>query len=273
MNGLPEFLVIGAQKAGTSWLHANLREHPGIFLPRAKDQAYFCWCEGPEAISLEQYRHEFAAHAPGQLIGEATAAYFWTDSGSQWDIKPEGYCPDIPKRVLDTLGGDTRLVLSLRDPVERAVSAYLHHIAFGDLDPGIGLLEAGDFIGLLDIGFFAAHLRNWLRYFPLEQFLVLDFEQGIVQRPDATLKRVFDYLGVDSTLDIPGVKQAVFEGRKRLWLDQEVWVPLEQYPQAPPNQQKQIDGRTWCLRVDSLTIKKLQNIYAEDQQCLQALLS
>ena len=42
MKNLPDFLVIGAQKAGTSWLHHHLRLHPGVFLPEAKDQGYFC---------------------------------------------------------------------------------------------------------------------------------------------------------------------------------------------------------------------------------------
>ena len=272
MTGLPEFLIIGAQKAGTSWLHRNLQKHPGIFLPETKDQAYFCWCEGPEAISLEQYRKEFSACAPGQLIGEATAAYFWTESGTQWGAKPEVYCDDVPRRVLDTLGGDTRLVLSLRDPVQRAISAYLHHIAFGDLDPRTSLLEAGDFIGLLDIGFYAAHLRNWLRYFPLQQLLVLDFEQDIVQSPDATLQRAFDFLGVEPNQVINAAQQAVFAGSERLWLEDEVWVPLEQYPQAPPNQQKKINGRSWCRRVDASTIENLQSIYTDDQQRLRELL-
>lgn len=273
MNDLPGFLIIGAQKAGSSWLHRNLREHPGIFMPEAKDQAYFCWCEGAKAISLEQYRNEFAACAPGQLIGEATAAYFWTESGSKWDIKPDGYCDDVPKRVLDTLGGDIRLVLSLRDPVRRAVSAYLHHIAFGDLDPRVNLLDAGDFIGLLDIGFYAAHLRNWLNYFPRRQFQVLDFERDIVHQPDVTLQHVFDFLGVDPTQEIVAVQRPVFEGTERRWLDKEVWVPLEQYPQAPPNQQEQIDGRTWCRRVDAATIKQLREIYAQDQKLLRDLLA
>ena len=265
MNGLPDFLIIGAQKAGTSWLHRNLRMHPGIFLPKTKDQAYFCWCEGPEAIDLEQYRREFAACKPGQLIGEATAAYFWTESGSQWGAKPKGYCEDVPRRVLESLGGDTRLVLSLRDPVERAVSAYLHHIDFGDLDPGVSLLDAGDFIGLIDIGFYAAHLRNWLRCFPRQNFLLLDFEQDIVARPYETLSRVFEFLDVDSTREIAAAQRPVFEGSERLWLEDEVWVPLDQYPQAPPNQRKQIDGRSWCRYVDAGTIRKLREIYAHDQ--------
>lgn len=272
MNGLPQFLIIGAQKAGTSWLHQHLRSHPGLFLPEAKDQAYFCWCEGPEAISMEQYRALFAARTAGQLGGEATAAYFWTGSGSEWDIKPDGYCADVPKRVLDTLGGDARLVLSLRDPVERAVSAYLHHIALGDLDPTTSLLEAGEYRGLIDIGFYAAHLQNWLHYFPLQQFLVLEFERDIVQRPAATLRRVLEFLGVDSTEQIEGCERPVFEGRERRWLDNEVWVPLEQYPQAPSSEQKEIDGDTWCRRVDRATIDRLRDIYSADQNQLKKLL-
>jgi hypothetical protein len=272
MGGLPDFLIIGAQKAGTSWLHHNLRQHPGVFMPEAKDQAYFCWCEGPEAISLDQYRAFFSARAEGQLAGEATAAYFWTESGSTWGVKPEGYCADVPKRVLDTLGDETRLILSLRDPVGRAVSAYLHHIVLGDLDPGISLLEAGDFIGLIDIGFYAAHLQNWLRCFARDQFLVLDFEQDIVQRPHDTLRRVFEFLGVDSGWQTVGANRPVFEGCERLWLEDEVWVPAAQYPGAPPGQRKAIDGRSWCRRVDRATVGRLRDIYAADQNQLKKLL-
>ncbi len=272
MNKLPDFLIIGAQKAGTSWLHYHLRLHPEIYLPKAKDQGYFCWCEGPQALTLEQYRQFFESGAEGQMVGEATAAYFWTDSGSRWGSKPDGYCEDLPKRVLDTLGGDTRLILSLRDPVERAISAYLHHIALGDLDPAASLLDAGDFIGLIDIGFYAAHLQNWLRYFPLQQFLVLNFEQDIEKHPHATLHRVFDFLGVDSGCQVSAPERPVFEGRERLWLDGEVWVPLAQYPAAPEDAQRQIDGHTYCRRVERSTINRLRDIYAADQDLLKELL-
>jgi hypothetical protein len=272
MNGLPQFLVIGAQKAGTSWLHHHLRRHPGVFMPEAKDQGYFCWCEGPQALTLEQYLQVFEPAAEDQLVGEATAAYFWTDSGSAWGAKPAGYCPDVPKRVLDTLGGETRLILSLRDPVERAVSAYLHHIAFGDLDPAVSLLDAGDFIGLLDIGFYAAHLENWLRYFPLQQFLVLDFEQDIQGQPRVALRRVFEFLEVDPAWQANLPEHPVFEGRERLWLEGEVWVPATQYPGAPPGQRKEIKGRSWCRRVNRSTIERLRGIYAADQDRLKMLL-
>lgn len=241
-------------------------------MPKAKDQGYFCWHEGPQALTQKQYRQSFAPSNTNQLLGEATAAYFWTDSGSQWGTKPKGYCADIPGRVLDILGGEVRLVLSLRDPVERAISAYLHHIAFGDLDPALSLLDAGDFIGLLDMGFYAAHLGNWLRHFPLQQFLVLDFERDIRQDADTTLQRVFDFLGVDSAWQPTETRQPVFQGRERLWLGDEVWVPLDQYPGAAAHLRRQIDGHTFCLRVDRATIARLREIYAQDQLRLRELL-
>lgn len=272
MNRLPEFLVIGAQKAGTSWLHHNLRQHPGIFMPVAKDQAYFCWSEGPQAIGLEEYEEQFEGCRDGQLAGEATAAYFWTHSGSPWDVKPEGYCPDVPKRVRDTLGGDTRLLLSLRDPVDRAVSAYLHHIAFGDLDPSVSLLDAGDFIGLLDIGFYAAHLRNWLAYFARESLLVLDFERDIVAQPHETLRRAFDFLGVDAAWRGADAAVPVFEGRERLWREDEVWVPAADYPDSLAGELRQIDGREYRCLVGRDTVVRLREIYAQDQAELQGLL-
>jgi hypothetical protein len=268
MTGLPGFLVIGAQKAGTSWLHQNLRAHPGIFMPEAKDQGYFCWVEGPQAIGLEEYRRSFDDCRDDQFAGEATAAYFWTATGSPWDVKPAGYCPDIPGRVKDTLGGDICLVLSLRDPVERAVSAYLHHIAFGDLDPAVGLLDAGSFIGLLDIGFYAAHLRNWLQHFPRERFLVLGFEKDIVAQPHATLRRVFEFLGVDADWQAGDAAQPVFEGSERVWLEDEVWVPGGE----GAGELRRFNGKDYCRLVDRSTIQTLREIYAADQAELYELI-
>jgi hypothetical protein len=270
MTGLPGFLVIGAQKAGTSWLHSNLRRHPGIFMPEAKDQGYFCWVEGSQAIGLEEYRRNFDGCHEGQLAGEATAAYFWTSTGSPWDVKPEGYCPDIPGRVKNVLGRDLRLVLSLRDPVERAVSAYLHHIAFGDLDPAVNLLDAGSFMGLLDIGFYAAHLRNWQLHFPREQFLVLGFEQDIVARPRATLTRAFAFLGVDADYHVEEAAQPVFEGTERIWLEDEVWVPAD--PVRATSATRRIDGRSYRCAVDRTTLQTLREIYAQDHAELGQIL-
>ena len=265
MSALPGFLVIGAQKAGTSWLHQNLRRHPGIFMPEAKDQGYFCWTEGPQAISLEEYLRGFDDCRDDQLAGEATAAYFWTATGSPRDVKPAGYCPDIPGRVHDALGQDVRLLLSLRDPVERAVSAYLHHIAFGDLDPAVSLLDAGSFIGLLDIGFYAAHLRNWLQYFPRAQFLVLGFEQDIVAHPHETLRRVFEYLGVDTGWSAGAADRPVFPGSERTWLADEVWVPVGDDPGDALGELRRFSGKDHRRLVDRTTIRTLREIYAADQ--------
>jgi len=272
MGRLPNFLIIGAQKAGTSWLHQKLRLHPEIFLPPVKDQAHFYWDEGPHASTLEQYSTGFDPALECQAVGEATAAYFWTGSGSQWDVKPRGHCANVPKRVLDTLGRDTRLILSLRDPVDRAVSAYLHHIANGDLDPGVSLLDTGDFVGLIDMGFYAAHLQNWLRYFPLRQIHVLIYERDVVQHARDTLPRVFDFLDVDSGFHVQEPEQIVFLGRQRVWSDGEVWVPPDEYPTVPGQQQRQIDGYRYCRYVDRPTVNKLREIYAPDRVQLQGIL-
>ena len=272
MNRLPDFLIIGAQKAGTTWLHQHLRSHPGIFMPRDKDQGFFCWSEGPQAMPLEAYCACFEPAHEDQRIGEATATYFWTRSGSAWDVKPHGYCDDIPGRILETLGQDTQLTLSLRDPVERAVSAYLHYVATGEVDSRTSLLDAGDRLGLIDIGFYAAHLGNWLRHFPLRQILVLDFARDIAQRPVETLARVYTFLGVDEKWPVRNPGQVVFEGRKRIWQDGEVWVPLREYPDAPARDRARMDGAVYCRRVDRATLNELRSIYAQDQSRLRDML-
>jgi hypothetical protein len=175
--------------------------------------------------------------------------------------------------VRDTLGQEVRLVLSLRDPVERAVSAYLHHIAFGDLDPAVNLLDAGSFIGLLDIGFYAAHLRNWQRHFPRERFLILGFEQDIVAQPHDTLRRVFGFLGVDAGWCVDEAAQPVFEGSKRTWLEDEVWVPAGGDQVGSDGELRQINGVSHRRLVDRTTLQTLREIYAADQAELFELIS
>ena len=101
---LPSFLGIGAQKSGTTWLHARLREHPSLFLPAEKELHYFDWnFHRP----LHGYARRFA-DAGDRLPGEITPGYGMLS-------------PDRISFVARVLPG-VRLIYLMRDPVERAWS-------------------------------------------------------------------------------------------------------------------------------------------------------
>lgn len=215
MSKGPDFLVIGAQKCGTTWLHRGLQQHPQVRVPPAKDGGFFCYEATRGAEAFAAYASQFRLENRERIAGESTAAYFWTPTRSQWDHKPAGFEHDIPERVRHTLGASPRLVLCLRDPVERAVSAWVHHVVQGELSPDTHILDVGHHLGIVDMGFYARHLRNWLRAFPPESFLVLILEDDISRAPLSTLRKVYRFLGVRENVVLPQASDAVYAGPHR----------------------------------------------------------
>src|SRR5206468_5150499 len=121
---LPNFIVIGAAKAGTTALYWYLAEHPAVFMSRVKETNYFAFGldgEGrllygdPEVHrfpvrSLSEYEHLFANAADAAAVGEASPIYL--------------ECPQAAARIRTLLPG-ARIICSLRHPVDRAYSNYL----------------------------------------------------------------------------------------------------------------------------------------------------
>jgi hypothetical protein len=103
----PNFLIVGAAKAGTSSLWHWLRQHPQVFMPRDKEPGYFV--HGYGVNNLEKYLSLFAAGQGKPCIGEATAAYLAAPESAPW--------------IHDTLG-KIKIIIILRNPIERAYSLY-----------------------------------------------------------------------------------------------------------------------------------------------------
>jgi hypothetical protein len=196
---LPQFLVIGAQKSGTTSLYRYLGRHPEVVRARRKELHYF---DREYARGVRWYEAQLAApwrvlarRLVGRrtLCGEATPAYL-TD-------------PAVPARVRALLP-DVRLVALLRDPSRRAISHYHHRVRNEGVSGGIvAALEAelaraereGDEnlppFGYLARGYYARQLERWLSHYPREQFLVLPAEPFYAD-PGPTLRRVADFVGL-----------------------------------------------------------------------------
>jgi hypothetical protein len=184
---LPDFLGIGAQKAGTTWLYDNLSAHPDLFLPRPKELHYF---DRTFHESLRSYAARFAAGS-GKVKGEVTPAY--------------GILPPRRIRFIRTVMPDVRLVFLMRNPIERAWSHAVMILAtktkrrvedvpegeFYAQFTGDSSMRRGDYRRTLD---------NWLDVFPEEQLFVGFFED-LSLRPKELLTDVFDHLGVSSDVD------------------------------------------------------------------------
>lgn len=214
----PTFLIFGAQKSGTTWLYRQLLEHPDIGLAEPKELHFFsdqrCFAAG-----LADYRRHFHGTTNAIARGEATPNYLWvsdhrTDEwGGVMDDHPD-FRAGTPQRVAELLGTDLRLVVMLRDPVQRAVSAFYHHLHARDgrLDPHATFRENARRWGIVTMGFYAAHLTRWLQAFPPERLLVLCTEE-VHAAPQQALAAVHRHLGV-TPVEVDDAKARVHTGDK-----------------------------------------------------------
>ncbi len=186
---LPDFLGIGALKAGTSYLDAMLRGHPEVGLPPAVKEVEFFnrhFDRGPE-----WYGRQFRG-AEGLVRGEISPQYLF-------DARAAGRIRDLVP--------DVRLVVSVRDPVERAYSQYKH---WAQETAYRGSFE--DFLtdhpGAVARGRYLPQLRPYLDRFSREQILVIVFEE-LVGQPGTTMAGVYRFIGVDPLYRPARADQAV----------------------------------------------------------------
>jgi hypothetical protein len=199
LRPLPDFLILGAQKAGTTALYAYLRWHPEITGPSFKEVSFF---DRHYAKGERWYR----AHMPVRrrsLVGEASPSYL--------------FHPLAPERVAGMLPG-ARLIALLRNPVDRAFSHYQHEVALGReplsfedavdredermqselermlRDPSYFSLAWWNYTYIAR-GRYAEQLERWFAAFPREQLLVL-FTEELSADTAATYRRVLLFLGV-----------------------------------------------------------------------------
>jgi hypothetical protein len=184
----PNFLIIGAGKAGTTSLYHYLGQHPDVYMSPIKEPGYYCdeeqLREIPAIRSREAYESLFSRTGAAHAIGEATASYLNTVAG-------------IDRMHADLPG--VRLIVSLRHPVDRAYSSYLARCARGietctpedALWPGHTAFEAS---------LYGEPLKRYFRRFPRQQVKVILFDD-LVARPQDTVRDVFRFLGVDPAFD------------------------------------------------------------------------
>lgn len=193
VGALPGLVVIGAMKAGTSALHRYLDAHPDIAMSEPKELCFFYGTEPDPTVDddgwsasgnwwrgVAWYRRHFPAD--GRLGGESSPGY----------TSPAH--PGAAARLARTIPR-ARLVYLVRDPLERAVSQYRHHLRDGaeTRDLATALLDPAS--QYLARSRYHDRLRPWLDHVPTAQLLVVTHED-LRDRRRATLRRVQAHVGV-----------------------------------------------------------------------------
>ena len=200
----PDFVIIGTQRGGTTSLFSYLTSHPLIVPPSYKELHFFSLYYDR---GLDWYQAQFPTdRPPGALTGEATPYYL--------------YHPHAPRR-LHRFAPDVKLIVLLRDPVDRAYSQY--HMEFARGDESLSFEEAiareeerlrgerermladesyrsfaHQHYSYLARGCYVDQIRTWQELFPLEQMLFLRSEE-FYRDPSAAVVHVLAFLGLPLT--------------------------------------------------------------------------
>src|SRR5690554_4129768 len=191
-----DFLGLGVQKAATTWLYRILAAHPGIFMARAEDKDLRFFSAYYDRGHLWYERH-FAA-AGSRRCGEFSTSYF--------------YSKDAPERVFRYHPG-IRLLLSLRDPVERLVSHHIHEIRVGRVRGDLSLARALESNpSYVEQSMYYTQLSRWLEWFPRSSFHIVIFEE-MFRDPERTARELYAFVGVDEAFVPDGLGEKVNERR------------------------------------------------------------
>ena len=182
---LPSFLIIGAQKSGTTTLYRDLYDHPDVFLPEFKEPNALCADDVLQGEGRRTYARLFAPAAANQICGEASTAYTkWPDFTS------------VPRRARELLGPDLKLIYITRDPIVRITSQYAHEFDLGRIDTDIER-AVREVPRLINYSRYAMQVLKWLEYFPQENLRLLRLEDYSRDRV-AGLKDLWAFLQLRS---------------------------------------------------------------------------
>jgi hypothetical protein len=207
---MPNFLIIGAAKAGTTALYNYLKQHPQIYMSPNKEPHFFAfegekvnfggtageqeWLNCGAITDIETYRRQFQSASKQIAIGEASALYLYTPKAAE---RIRHYIPDA------------KLIAILRNPVDRAYSAFLFQIR-DELEPITDFAEAlreektriqKNWVPIYyyqQMGFYSTQVKRYFDMFNRDQIRVYLYEE-FTTNPMSILQDIFRFLGVDDT--------------------------------------------------------------------------
>ena len=177
-----DFIGIGAQRTGTSWIYACLYEHPQLCMP-FKEIHFFSrernWKKG-----IKWYESRFKGCPEDKLKGEFSTSYLYSKVAAQRIYQ---YYPK------------TKLIVCLRNPVRRAFSSYRNDIMGNVLPKDKTFEEAiSENQDYVNQGFYYKQLQRYFSYFPKEQILILIYEDS-KKNPEKFIKSIYSFLGVNES--------------------------------------------------------------------------
>ena len=201
---LPNFMCLGAAKSGTTTLYDILRQHPDVYIPSFKEPHFF---DIPENYKngINWYEKNYFKNPNQKIIADFTPSYFFDK--------------ESPKRIFESLGGKVKFVVILRNPVDRAYSHYLHSIR--EEHENLSFIESlisekdrlqtfekeGDYLSYLRKSYslqgqYGDMLERYLKYYSVENFLFIHFEEEFLEKRDQTIQKILNFLQIKNEVKL-----------------------------------------------------------------------
>lgn len=239
-RSLPDFIIIGAQKSGTTSLFGYLSQHPQLVPSFEKEVLFFDGGSDPSVDSYKKGASWYRAHFPwGKSIYrksfEASPRYIFN--------------PLVPQRIAQLMP-EVKLIALLRNPTERALSHYFHQVRAGREQ--LSIHEAlqkeeerlGAAISEMDYknsafiyysykarGLYKEQLERYFRYFPMGQMLVMSSEAFFAE-PASCLRRIYEFVGVDADFKVSDLRP-LNVSHNRVKVDEGVYEYLDDFFRLP----------------------------------------
>lgn len=177
---LPSFIGIGGQRCGSTWLFDVLKEHPATQTAKEKEIHFFSYYYH---FGYEWYQNQFGKQKKDKIYGEFSTSYLYDNQ--------------VPKRIIE-YNPEIRVIVSIRNPVERVVSHHRHEIQGNRLSKNKCSLEQAiaNNPTYLTYGCYYDALEYWLELFSMEQIHVVVFDD-IINEPEKVVACLYEYLRID----------------------------------------------------------------------------
>lgn len=232
----PNFLIVGVQKAGTTYLSGKLRNHKDVFVSDPKEILFF-QKNNLQQEDFDRYLEKyFSSVKEEKFINESSAIYL------QW--------PNALENIQKFLETDIKIIICLRQPTDRAISFYLHNYKKGRFNGNESILTVGEDIRLSPVksSFYASYIEKCLNIFGQDKVSFQLFDD-LLRSPADFVKQATDFLDIEPLESIS--EKAVNKGFELIWKNDSLTLD------------KGIEGKP-IPRFDLETLSQLHAIFFED---------
>lgn len=274
---LPNFIIGGALKCGTTSLFYQLDQHPEVFMCKPKEPRYFLYeifqaehNDGSSlrfpAKTLEEYAALFEGSVGHKAIGEASVHYF------RW--------PEVAQKIKDTIP-DVKMIFMLRNPIERAYSHYLHDVRTGfekrPIEEGLATTE-----GRVELGRYAERLGPWLATIGPKQTKIILFDDFVKDGLNV-FADVCRFLDIDDSITpdlsvhnkggtVKNLRLSVFLTKLRSFLQRKKIIPLIPRPIRSAYTKIRHQNLEKAPPIPPATVHQLIDYYKDDIKRLETLI-